>query len=433
MADHPNGSSTSTPSSAEPGLSAKPEAIAAQAEPTPDKEPKSAEEANPTSSTKQSSSLWSAVSHNLHSFSDAVNHRATQVSKAARSTATELGDAIAHTTQQAGKVAAELGEATAKQTQHLLAQATQGTAPAIALVSNYSVPRKVGSRLDWNWFLRASESVDLAKAAETVQALHTRYPNQSPNQIAHLLMLQKAGCVKGVAVAKNLIPEVATALLTVDLSTNLAFQAEMLYQIAAAYGLDLQDPARKDEVLAIFGLVLGGNQAAKLGLGLLRTTPIAGALVGASANAAMLYSLGYAACQFYEAKLNEAISDTKLSVAKRVSRNYLQVAIAQQAMMDQILVHVILAGTDKRSWDAILPTLKALNLHPSTLKTIAENLKAPKPLYLLLNQLNSDFAVPLFTQARKIATRNKSITPQEAKILETIAEKFENELATDEA
>jgi len=208
-------------------------------------------------------------------------------------------------------------------------------------------------------------------------------------------------------------------------------QAEMLYQIAAAYGLDFKDPARKDEVLAIFGLVLGGNRAATLGLGLLRTTPIAGALVGASANAAMLYSLGYAACQFYEAKINEAISDAKLSVAKRVSRNYLQVAIAQQAMMDQILVHVILAGTDKRSWDAILPTLKALNLHPSTLKTIAENLKAPKPLYLLLNQLNSDFAVPLFTQARKIATRNKSITPQEAKILETIAEKFENELATD--
>ncbi|HEY9860624.1 MAG TPA: hypothetical protein V6D16_14030, partial [Candidatus Obscuribacterales bacterium] len=116
---------------------------------------------------------------------------------------------------------------------------------------------------------------------------------------------------------------------------------------------------------------------------------------------------------------------------QKASQEYLQVAIAQQAIMDQVLVHMILAGTDKRSWDEILPTLKTLNLHPSSLKIIGENLQTPKPLYLLLNQLNPDFAVPLLAQSRKIACRNGSITPQEAQILESIAEKFEIPFSAD--
>jgi uncharacterized protein (DUF697 family) len=371
------------------------------------------------------------VTHNLHNFGDAVGSRATQVGQAARHTAAGVGGAIAHTTLkaglQAGKAAADLGEATAKQTQQLLTQAAQGAGQATGFVGNNPVLRKVGSRLNWAWLVDATNQVDLAKAEAAVQDLQRQHPNHSPSQIAHTLMVQKAVYAGGVGLATSMIPGVATALLTVDLAANMALQAEMVYQIAAAYGLNLRDPTRKGETLAIFGMALGGGRAIKLGLGLLRNTPIAGALVGASANAAMLYSLGYAACRFYEAQLNEDLSDAKLSEVQQASQEYLQVAIAQQAIMDQILVHMILAGTDKRSWDEILPTLKALNLHPSSLKTIGENLQTPKPLYLLLNQLNPDFAAPLLTQSRKIACRNGKVTPQEAKILESIAEKFEVE------
>lgn len=73
----------------------------------------------------------------------------------------------------------------------------------------------------------------------------------------------------------------------------------MVYQIAYAYGLNLQEPARKGEVLAIFGLALGSGCAIKAGLGFLRNVPVAGAVIGASTNAATLYALGYAACRFY--------------------------------------------------------------------------------------------------------------------------------------
>ncbi len=35
-------------------------------------------------------------------------------------------------------------------------------------------------------------------------------------------------------------------------------------------------------------------------MGLLRNVPVAGAVIGASTNAAMIYALGYGACRFYE-------------------------------------------------------------------------------------------------------------------------------------
>jgi uncharacterized protein (DUF697 family) len=78
----------------------------------------------------------------------------------------------------------------------------------------------------------------------------------------------------------------------------------MVYRIAAAYGFSLKDPARRGEVLAIFGLSVGGSGVLKVGLGFVELLPVVGAMVGASNNAALLYSLGYVTCRFYEAKRN---------------------------------------------------------------------------------------------------------------------------------
>ncbi len=44
--------------------------------------------------------------------------------------------------------------------------------------------------------------------------------------------------------------------------------------------------------------------AAKAGLSFLQNVPVAGAVIGASTNAAMIYALGYGACRFYETKIN---------------------------------------------------------------------------------------------------------------------------------
>jgi uncharacterized protein (DUF697 family) len=203
----------------------------------------------------------------------------------------------------------------------------------------------------------------------------------------------------------------------------------MVYEIASLYGLDLKDTARKGEVLAIFGLALGGGRLLKAaGLGLLRNVPFAGAAIAASSNATMIYSLGYAACRFYEAKLDESTSlnsPETLATLKAESEKYLESAIAQQAIMDQILVHIILATHPEKTWKEILPELQALNLSPKSLDAIAQNIKSPQPLDTLLNQLTRDFAIPLLAQCKKIAHHDNQTIPDEQKIIRAIANKFD--------
>lgn len=206
----------------------------------------------------------------------------------------------------------------------------------------------------------------------------------------------------------------------------------MVYQIAAAYGLDLHDPARRGEVLAIFGLALGGNQALRAGLGLLRNVPLAGAVIGASTNATMIYALGYGACRFYEAKLQDKPLDVLPEVVNDLraeSNQYLQdVAMTQQAIMDQILVHVILASYPDRNWEAILPNLAALQLSPASLEAIATHIRSPQPLDALLDQLNRDYATPLLAQCYRIAQFNNNSSPEETSILVQIADRFNLDL-----
>lgn len=349
----------------------------------------------------------------------------------------EVTEAITHTAAQTGKAVVEtasgVGEAAAKQTHQLIEQATLGAGQAVTRVSDNWLVRRVTRVLNLDWLLGATDRVDLEKATKAVRKLQQEHPNESPSQIAHRIMVDKSIYAGGVGFVTSLLPGEAIALLAVDLATTTVIQAEMVYQIAAAYGLDLKDSARKGEVLAIFGLALGGSRAIKAGLVLLRTVPVAGAMIGASANATMLYSLGYAACRFYEAKLNASTSEAKLAAVKEASENYLEVAIAQEAIMDQILAHMILASHPEKSWSAILPDLQALNLSPISLSAIASNIKSPQPLDTLLEQLNSDFAVPLLAQCYRIAQIDGDTTSAEAKVMEAIATKFDIDLTSIEA
>ncbi len=171
-------------------------------------------------------------------------------------------------------------------------------------------------------------------------------------------------------------------------------------------------------------MAFGGGCAIKAGLGFLRNVPVAGAVIGASTNAAMLYALGEGACRFYEAKLNGLTSEATLAACEAESEKYLEVAIAQEVVMDQILVHVVLAGNPGKTWEQILPLLQTLNLSPASLERIAANIKSPPSLESLLNQINRDFAIPLLAQCDKIAQLDGVTTKEEEQVIETITKKF---------
>jgi uncharacterized protein (DUF697 family) len=325
-------------------------------------------------------------------------------------------------------IALGLGTAAAKQTHKLIEQTTQTAGNVVNGLSENWLIRKLSGVLNLNWLVGASDSVDLEKASAAANKLKQEHPNESPSQIAHRIMVDKATKAGGIGFASSILPGVAAALLAIDLAATTKLQTEMLYQIAAVYGLDLKDSARKGEVLAIFGLALGGGRLLKVaGLGLLRNVPFAGAAIAASSNATMIYSLGYAACRFYEAKLDASTSLTssqRLAKLKQQSEDYLKTAIAQEAVMDQILVHMILASHPEKTWEEILPELKTVNLSPVSLNAIAQNIKSPQPLDTLLNQLNRDFAIPLLAQCRKIAQLDNKTTPIEQEIMTAIAAKF---------
>ncbi|HEY9626342.1 MAG TPA: EcsC family protein [Coleofasciculaceae cyanobacterium] len=348
-----------------------------------------------------------------------------------------LGGAIGQRASQTGGAASRLmttlGNGMFRRSHRLAEQATEGAGQAAAFVEDSSVIRRLTKALKLDWFVGASSQVDLDKAEAFVHKLQQDHPNESASQIAHRIMVEKALYAGGVGLATSLVPGSAIALLAVDLATTTALQTEMLYQIATAYGLDLKDPARKGEVIAIFGLALGGSRAVRAGLVLVKNIPLAGALIGVSANAAILYTLGYAACRFYEAKLDPTVSETSdqtLEALKQKSDSYLEIAIAQQTIMDQILAHMILASYPDKTWTDILPNLQSLGLHPSSLKAIADNLKSPQPLGALLQQLNEDFNVLTLSRCYAIAQLDGSLSPQETEVLEAISKKLSVDLDT---
>ncbi|MBD2522812.1 EcsC family protein [Nostoc sp. FACHB-133] len=335
---------------------------------------------------------------------------------------------VAQTGKAVLDTALEVGEATAKETHKFIEQTTQTSGQVVNRLSENWLIRKLSGVLNLNWLIGTTDAVDLEKAEAAVNKLKQKYPNESPSQIAHRIMVEKATQAGTVGLATSILPGVAIALLAIDLTATTKLQSEMLYQIAFDYGLDLKDPARKGEVLAIFGLALGGGRLLKAaGLGLLRNVPLAGAAIAASSNATMIYSLGYAACRFYEAKLDESTSlasPQTLATLKAESEKYLESAIAQEAVMDQILVHMILASHPDKTLEEILPELQALKLSPTSLDAIAQNIKSPKSLDILLNQLNRDFAIPLLVQCKKIAQLDNKTTPLEQEIIAAIARKF---------
>ncbi len=366
-------------------------------------------------------SVWEPATQTLGN----VVGTTVSVGAAATSTAAEAGKAVIET-------ASAVGEATIKQTHKLIEQAASTAGQVTEYLGQNWLIRKLAGVLNLNWLIGASNNVDPEKATAVVKKLQQRYPNESPNQIAHRIVLSKAAKASGIGFASSILPGFAAALLAVDLAATTQLQSEMIYQIAAAYGLDLKDLARKGEVLAIFGLALGGGRLLRTaGLGLLRNVPFAGAVIGASSNATMVYSLGYAACRFYEAKLDASkslFSRETLQDLEQQSDRYLKKATQMQTVMDQILVHTILASYPDKNWQEILPELKALPMSPQSSKAIEQNLASPQPLDRLLEQLDRDFAVPLLAQCYRLAKLKGEISPAQRKVMDAIATSFDIDL-----
>jgi WD40 repeat protein/uncharacterized protein (DUF697 family) len=120
--------------------------------------------------------------------------------------------------------------------------------------------------------------------------------------------------------------------------------AEMIYQIAAIYGVDLQASERQLEVLAAFGTALLGEQASEAGIDWLKCGIIPGKVISAGAKGLMIYAIGKAACLFYEAKVNQhvnpLISREVFDELREESQDYLVDATSEDAIAELISVEI---------------------------------------------------------------------------------------------
>lgn len=365
-----------------------------------------------------------AVAGTVVGAAGAVGGAAVNAGGAVAGTVVGAAGAVGNAAVQAGGAIAGTAVGVAGAVGSTAMQATDGVGYVLDMITNSSQLQELTQALKVDWLLAIVDKVDVIQAEAQVKKLQQKYPHEQPGEIAHRVITEKAFYVGASGFANSLMPGFAAAMFAVDLAATMALQAEMTYQIASAYGLNLQEPSRKGEVLAIFGMALGGSAAMKAGLGFARNIPIAGAVIGASSNAAMLYSLGYAACQFYEAKLNPRASQVDLLASQSKSEQYLESVLDQQVIMDQILLHLVLAGNPEKTLQQLLPDLQKLELNSASFNSIAASSQNLPPLGQLVDRLNQDFAVSLMAQCEKIAQADGVITSQEKQIIDTIRKKF---------
>lgn len=309
------------------------------------------------------------------------------------------------------------------ETQKVFEKTTVSTGQTLDWIASNPVLRAADNIIGLDWLMTFLGKVDTTKIKATVESMRSQYPHETASQIVERLIVQKTWEGGRVGLLTNIIPPIAALFLGVELIATTKLQTEMVYEIAAAYNLDLDEPARRGEVLAIFGLSLGAD-VLKTGLTIVEILPGIGAVVGASTNAAMLYVLGQTANRFYQQKN----SDADIASMQQDTDTDWQTALKQSQVMDRVLAHMVRVSYPDRDWAEILPTVKEIS--PDSIEAIANNLQQPQDLSLLLSELIPEFAPLTLRRCYDIAISNGNITLEEQEILSQIALKFNLNLST---
>lgn len=348
-----------------------------------------------------------------------------------------VGKSIYDATQPVSGTLSDWGESVNQQVYHLIDWAAEGTGHVVTTVGQLPFADRVAGLFRMDWLVSSGEKVNARQAKQAVEDLQQQYPNESALEIAQRIMNQKAVTAGGMGFTSSLVPGVALALLAIDLAATTAIQAEMVYQIAAAYGFDLKEPARKGELVLVLGLAMGSTNIVKTGLGIFRNIPMAGPVIGASTDIAVLYTVGYAACQYYEMKRKAGATPlaVDLQSIQTDSAAYWETTLAQQAIMDQVLTHMYLASQPNKSWPEVVVGLQQSSANLELATDIAQHLEPQVPLERLLDQLQPEFALPVLSRCYNMAkAHGRAVTREEQAILNQIATRFNLEtFLTDDA
>ncbi|MGA1132631.1 MAG: hypothetical protein ACO31I_10275 [Prochlorotrichaceae cyanobacterium] len=376
--------------------------------------------------TKATQTVGQTVGNVVEGAGKAIEASLTTATQVAGKTIGSTQKLVSETVTGTGEAIGSAVRGTGQTVGYTLQYTTQFTGQILHKIDRSPELQRLTQALNLEWLIPILNRVDIQGVMKTVEDLKSRYPQAPTGEIAHRLIQKKVLLVGGMGFASSLVPGVSTALFSVDMAGLVLSQAELGYQIAAVYGLDVMDPARKGEVLAIFGAAMGTNFALKTGLKfVLRSVPIAGSVVGASTNAMALYAVGYAACRFYESQGQALLSGTAAQAALESGSDYLEEAQQQQILVDQIIAQMVRASLPDRSWEEILPELEPYNLSEASLTTIETHLNNPVPLSDLIGSLSVDYGLVALSVCQAIADADQTITPAEEVILNALNAKLE--------
>jgi uncharacterized protein (DUF697 family) len=211
-------------------------------------------------------------------------------------------EALRSTVQQASRTADGLQ----KEAHDFVERGTEQLGRAVTPFVENPVLNSVTQLPMLRWFAAALGQVDVDKVNQDVQRLRQQHPQKTRAELSQQLIQEATLKAAGIGLATNILPPVAAVLFAVDIAALSSLQAEMIFRIAAIYDLPLKDDARRGEVLTIYGLSFGGTSLIKTGLSVTELIPGVGAVIGASSDAALLFTLGQAVARFYETKFRRA-------------------------------------------------------------------------------------------------------------------------------
>lgn len=219
--------------------------------------------------------------------------------------------------QQASQAIADLmnnvstaaGERIGTALYEFVGQSTETIGHVVTPIANHPFTQFATQVPGIRWLLAAVGQVNVETVQQQVASLRQTYPQDNAEALAQRVIADTAKNAAAIGLVTNFVPPLALTLLAVDLGAVAALQAKMIYRIAAIYDFSPTDPARRGEILAIWGLSMGTSGVMKTGLSVVELVPIFGAFVGSASNAALLYGLGQVACRFYEAKQRATVKE----------------------------------------------------------------------------------------------------------------------------
>lgn len=207
-------------------------------------------------------------------------------------------ESLRSTAQQASKTADNLQQ----EAHNFVERGTEQLGRAVTPLVENPILNSVTQLPMLRWFAAALGQVDVDRVNRDVQQLRQQHPQKTRSELSQQLIQEATLKAAGIGLATNILPPVAAVLFAVDIAALSSLQAEMIFRIAAIYDLPLKDDARQGEVLTIYGLSFGGTSLIKTGLSVAELIPGVGAVIGASCDAALLFTLGQAVARFYETK-----------------------------------------------------------------------------------------------------------------------------------